>query len=239
MKAGDQVTAYVFVAKNGAPVEICRSSCSPDGHELMTTGPAPAAPPAPARSGGAFRASWCARRRGLAADVARGLQPSRDWESSHAKTLDAVSHFSDGRDVLLAWLAIPGDSARASGRGPEPAGPKPGVVQAGGPVRRLGAGSATRRLRPEPQPLRHWRQKKGAGRRHPLSAVGAGGDDEGEDLDRTRSEVRRVDGPAGPLLRAAGRAAHLPVADQDEVHSDSGSRVHPVRVRSVLSESCG
>ncbi|MEO8260313.1 MAG: DUF6152 family protein [Acidobacteriota bacterium] len=49
MKPGDQVTAYVFVAKNGAPVGNLQKLVFPDGKELTTTGPAPAAPPAAAK----------------------------------------------------------------------------------------------------------------------------------------------------------------------------------------------
>jgi hypothetical protein len=48
MKFGDQVTAYVFVAKNGAPVGNLQKLVFADGHELTTTGPAPAAAPPPA-----------------------------------------------------------------------------------------------------------------------------------------------------------------------------------------------
>ena len=49
MKAGDHVTAYVFVAKNGAPVGNLQKLVFDDGKELTTTGPAPAAPPPAAK----------------------------------------------------------------------------------------------------------------------------------------------------------------------------------------------
>jgi hypothetical protein len=49
LKAGDQVTAYVFVAKNGAPVGNLQRIVLADGKQLGTGGgapaPAPAAPP--------------------------------------------------------------------------------------------------------------------------------------------------------------------------------------------------
>lgn len=48
IKFGDQVTAYVFVAKNGAPVGNLQKLVFADGHELTTTGPPPAAAPPPA-----------------------------------------------------------------------------------------------------------------------------------------------------------------------------------------------
>ena len=48
MKAGDQVTAYVFVAKNGAPVGNLQKLVFADGRELTTGGGgAPAAAPRP------------------------------------------------------------------------------------------------------------------------------------------------------------------------------------------------
>ena len=49
MKAGDQVTAYVFVAKNGAPVGNLQKLVFADGKELTTSGPVPAAPPPAAK----------------------------------------------------------------------------------------------------------------------------------------------------------------------------------------------
>ena len=49
LKAGDQVTAYVFVAKNGAPVGNLQKIVLADGKELTTTGAPPAAPPPPAK----------------------------------------------------------------------------------------------------------------------------------------------------------------------------------------------
>ena len=57
LKAGDQVTAYVFVAKNGAPVGNLQKIVLANGKELLARpapaagargeGAAPAAPPAP------------------------------------------------------------------------------------------------------------------------------------------------------------------------------------------------
>jgi hypothetical protein len=58
LKAGDQVTAYVFVAKNGAPVGNLQRIILADGKQLGTGGggggaaappAAPAAPPPPAK----------------------------------------------------------------------------------------------------------------------------------------------------------------------------------------------
>ena len=56
LKAGDQVTAYVFVAKNGAPVGNLQRIVLADGKQLGTGGggaappaAAPAAPPPPAK----------------------------------------------------------------------------------------------------------------------------------------------------------------------------------------------
>jgi hypothetical protein len=49
IKFGDRVTAYVFVAKNGAPVGNLQKLVFADGHELTTTGPPPAAPPPAAK----------------------------------------------------------------------------------------------------------------------------------------------------------------------------------------------
>jgi hypothetical protein len=49
LKAGDQVTVYVFAAKNGAPVGNLNKIVLPDGKELTAyggPGGAPAAPPA-------------------------------------------------------------------------------------------------------------------------------------------------------------------------------------------------
>ena len=56
------------------------------------------------------------------------------------------------------------------------------------------------------------------GGRHPVSAVGARKDDVRENVNRTRSAVWQHDRSAGALLRAAGRAAHLSVADQAPLH---------------------
>ena len=48
LKAGDQVTAYVFVAKNGAPVGNLQKIVMADGKELSAGGGgARAAPPPP------------------------------------------------------------------------------------------------------------------------------------------------------------------------------------------------
>jgi hypothetical protein len=49
IKFGDQVTAYVFVAKNGAPVGNLQKLVFADGHELTTTGAPPAAAPPAAK----------------------------------------------------------------------------------------------------------------------------------------------------------------------------------------------
>ena len=52
LKAGDQVTAYVFVAKNGAPVGNLQRIVLADGKQLGTGGGAPppaAAPPPPTK----------------------------------------------------------------------------------------------------------------------------------------------------------------------------------------------
>jgi len=48
LKAGDQVTAYVFVAKNGAPVGNLQRIVLADGKQLGTGGGAPAPAAAPA-----------------------------------------------------------------------------------------------------------------------------------------------------------------------------------------------
>ena len=49
LKPGDQVTAYVFAAKNGAPVGNLQKIILPDGSELSAMG-APGAAPPPADS---------------------------------------------------------------------------------------------------------------------------------------------------------------------------------------------
>jgi hypothetical protein len=46
LKAGDEVTVYIFAAKNGAPVGNLQRIILADGKELTTFGPPPAAPPA-------------------------------------------------------------------------------------------------------------------------------------------------------------------------------------------------
>jgi Family of unknown function (DUF6152) len=46
LKAGDQVTVYVFVAKNGAPVGNLQKIVLPDGTELTAAPPPAAAAPA-------------------------------------------------------------------------------------------------------------------------------------------------------------------------------------------------
>ena len=79
-----------------------------------------------------------------------------------------------------------------------------------------------------------WAAETGERRRHSVPAVGAREDAVREAVDRAQPAVRRDHGSAGPLLRAAGRSAHLPVADQDEVHSDPRGGLHPVRARPVL-----
>jgi uncharacterized protein DUF6152 len=47
LKAGDEVTVYIFAAKNGAPVGNLQRIVLANGTELTTFGPQPAAPPAP------------------------------------------------------------------------------------------------------------------------------------------------------------------------------------------------
>ena len=51
LKEGDEVTVYIFAAKNGAPVGNVQRIVLADGKELTTFGPAPAAPPAPRKAG--------------------------------------------------------------------------------------------------------------------------------------------------------------------------------------------
>jgi len=46
LKAGDPVTVYVFVAKNGAPVGNLQKIVLPDGRELLAAPPPAAAAPA-------------------------------------------------------------------------------------------------------------------------------------------------------------------------------------------------
>ena len=46
LKEGDEVTVYIFAAKNGAPVGNVQRIVLADGKELTTSGPVPAAPPA-------------------------------------------------------------------------------------------------------------------------------------------------------------------------------------------------
>ena len=46
LKTGDEVTVYIFAAKNGAPVGNVQRIVLADGKELTTFGPPPAAPPA-------------------------------------------------------------------------------------------------------------------------------------------------------------------------------------------------
>ena len=48
LKEGDEVTVYIFVAKNGAPVGNLQKIVLANGKELTTFGPPPASPP-PAR----------------------------------------------------------------------------------------------------------------------------------------------------------------------------------------------
>jgi len=48
LNAGDQVTVYIFAAKNGAPVGNLQKIVFPDGKELGTQLPRPAGAPAPA-----------------------------------------------------------------------------------------------------------------------------------------------------------------------------------------------
>ncbi len=46
LKAGDVVTAYIYAAKNGAPVGNVQKFVLADGSELTTSGPVPGARPA-------------------------------------------------------------------------------------------------------------------------------------------------------------------------------------------------
>jgi len=46
LKEGDEVTVYIFAAKNGAPVGNLQRIVLGGGKELTTSGPVPAAPPA-------------------------------------------------------------------------------------------------------------------------------------------------------------------------------------------------
>ena len=46
LKEGDEVTVYIFAAKNGAPVGNLQRIVLAGGKELTTSGPVPAAPPA-------------------------------------------------------------------------------------------------------------------------------------------------------------------------------------------------
>ena len=48
INAGDQVTVYIFAAKNGAPVGNLQKIVMADGKELTTGGPPAGEPPAPA-----------------------------------------------------------------------------------------------------------------------------------------------------------------------------------------------
>lgn len=48
LNPGDQITAYVHAAKNGAPVGNLQKVVFADGHELSIGGPAPTPAPAPA-----------------------------------------------------------------------------------------------------------------------------------------------------------------------------------------------